>query len=175
MQYKRKPKVLSAIRAEAIIEGYRTDPKTLPEWVQRAYETGRITGITPDGFSIQGERPTPDSFRFEVKRSDLVIMDGGGLYPTSFELFMHDYDPAPTELTFGMKLVGIDFNPSGDPKVVRLKELGAEMADIVAEYQGVTPEVGGKPTYIANTFRGQAIRDIKAAVMFAVAHITNKH
>lgn len=81
----------------------------------------------------------------------------------------------PQELTFGMKLVGIDFNPSGDPKVVRLKQLGAEMADIVEEYQGVTPEVGGKPTYIANTFRGQAIRDIKAAVMFAVAHITNKH
>ena len=36
------------------------------------------------------------------------------------------------ELTFGEKLVGKTFNPSGDDKVARLKALAAEMSDIVA-------------------------------------------
>ena len=37
------------------------------------------------------------------------------------------------EFTFGQKLVGVDFNPSKNPKVDRLKELFAEAADIVHE------------------------------------------
>ena len=35
------------------------------------------------------------------------------------------------ELTFGEQLVGLTFNPSGDPEVQRAKELCAELADIV--------------------------------------------
>ncbi len=37
------------------------------------------------------------------------------------------------QLSFGSKLVGLNFNPSGDDKVTRLKVLAAEMADIVNE------------------------------------------
>lgn len=37
------------------------------------------------------------------------------------------------EFTFGQKLVGLDFNPSKNPKVDRLKELFAEAADIIHE------------------------------------------
>lgn len=33
--------------------------------------------------------------------------------------------------TFGELLVGLDFNPSGDPDVHRVKELAAEMAEIL--------------------------------------------
>lgn len=33
--------------------------------------------------------------------------------------------------TFGELLVGLDFNPSGDPDVTRVKELAAEMAEIL--------------------------------------------
>lgn len=36
-------------------------------------------------------------------------------------------------LTFGQKLVGVDFNPSKNPKVDRLKELFAEAVDIIQE------------------------------------------
>jgi hypothetical protein len=39
--------------------------------------------------------------------------------------------PSPT--SFGMKLVGITFNPSGDSKVQRAKELCAELADLVKD------------------------------------------
>lgn len=37
------------------------------------------------------------------------------------------------ELTFGEKLVGLTFNPSGDEKVQRAKEICAELADLVYE------------------------------------------
>lgn len=35
------------------------------------------------------------------------------------------------EMTFGEKLVGLTFNPSGDEKVQRTKELCAELADLL--------------------------------------------
>jgi hypothetical protein len=35
------------------------------------------------------------------------------------------------ELSFGQKLVGLTFNPSGDDKVARAKQLCAELADLV--------------------------------------------
>lgn len=38
-----------------------------------------------------------------------------------------------SELTFSQKLVGLTFNPSGDPKVQRAKELCAELADLVRD------------------------------------------
>lgn len=37
------------------------------------------------------------------------------------------------ELTFGERLVGINFNPSADDKVSRIKSICAELADIVNE------------------------------------------
>jgi hypothetical protein len=37
------------------------------------------------------------------------------------------------EQTFGQKLVGLTFNPSGNEKVQRVKELCAELADILEE------------------------------------------
>lgn len=36
-------------------------------------------------------------------------------------------------MTFGEKLVGLTFNPSGDAKVQRAKELCAELADLLQE------------------------------------------
>lgn len=36
-------------------------------------------------------------------------------------------------LTFGEKLVGLTFNPSGDEKVLKVKKLCAELADILEE------------------------------------------
>lgn len=38
------------------------------------------------------------------------------------------------ELTFGEQLVGLTFNPSGDPKVQRAKELCAELVDLLNEH-----------------------------------------
>jgi hypothetical protein len=37
------------------------------------------------------------------------------------------------ELTFGQLLVGLNFNPSNDPKVQKAKQLCAELADLVRD------------------------------------------
>ena len=44
-------------------------------------------------------------------------------------------------IPFGHQLVGLDFNPSGDPDVTRVKELAAEMAEIVACELDTPPSV----------------------------------
>lgn len=72
------------------------------------------------------------------------------------------------ELSFGMKLVGIDFNPSGDPKVTELKQLAARMADVVDG--GIVSRTG-----FSGFLRDGAIERILDAQMWAVKHVTNKH
>jgi hypothetical protein len=41
---------------------------------------------------------------------------------------------ATRDLTFGEKLVGINFNPSADDKVAKAKRLCAELADLLNEH-----------------------------------------
>lgn len=77
-------------------------------------------------------------------------------------------------LSFGEKLVGKTFNPSGDDKVARLKALAAEMADIVHAHDSKAGDELGEGQYLNSTFKGGAIRRILDAQMWAVKHITNK-
>jgi len=42
-------------------------------------------------------------------------------------------EPQQPELTFGERLVGLTFNPSGDDKVTKAKRLCAELADLLSE------------------------------------------
>jgi hypothetical protein len=72
--------------------------------------------------------------------------------------------PEERELTFGEKAVGLTFNPSGDPKVQKLKELYAEIIDILAE--------GDKPTKFSNDIRAKAIFEAMDAQMWAVKSAT---
>ncbi len=71
------------------------------------------------------------------------------------------------ELTFGEKLVGLDFNPSGRPDVNEAKQLCARLANIVNELQQETSE-----PYLSNTFKGDAIRYILHAQMAVVKYLT---
>ena len=83
-------------------------------------------------------------------------------------LRMEGVDPgAEHPPTFGMKLVGHSFNPSGDPLVAKVKSLMAETADIVNEYEGPRD-------YLDNTFKGGALRRILTAQMWAVKALTYK-
>lgn len=74
------------------------------------------------------------------------------------------------ELSFGQKLVGLTFNPSGDEKVNRIKELAAEMADLLTEVNN-SQEI----SYLSSTFYGGAIRRILDAQMYSVKFLTNKY
>lgn len=43
-------------------------------------------------------------------------------------------DNATRPMTFGEQLVGITFNPSGDDKVAKAKQLCAELADLLNDH-----------------------------------------
>jgi len=43
------------------------------------------------------------------------------------------------ELTFGMKAVGITFNPGGNPSVNAIKQKAAEYIDLLNELRELTP------------------------------------
>lgn len=81
-------------------------------------------------------------------------------------------DEAQTELTFGQKLVGVNFNPSADDKVDRVKRLFAEAADIMREdaYSGV-----GEISELKSRLYSHAIGEILNAQMNVVKVLTLKY
>lgn len=74
-------------------------------------------------------------------------------------------------LTDGMKLVGINFNPSGDEKVNKAKQLCAELADLVMEDAALQSQ----PSYLYNLVKGKALGEILSAQMLAVKLLTLKY
>lgn len=50
---------------------------------------------------------------------------------TFINQFRYDVIDTSTELSFGQKLVGLTFNPSGDEKVNKAKRLCADLADLI--------------------------------------------
>lgn len=73
------------------------------------------------------------------------------------------------ELTFGEKAVGLKFNPSGDERVNKVKELYAEIIDIMhderrTEGSDKDPEV--------NRLCSVAITEAQCAQMWAVKALT---
>jgi hypothetical protein len=74
------------------------------------------------------------------------------------------------ELTFGEKLAGITFNPSGDEKVTRVKTLCAELADILFDDYDETERTGIKTTLFHH-----AVGEIINAQMNVVKVLTLKY
>ena len=73
------------------------------------------------------------------------------------------------EMTYGEKAVGLTFNPSNDNNVQKVKELYAEIIDIVIN--NAYPIDGGKTTEM-QTLSTEAIRQAQTAQMWAVKAIT---
>lgn len=71
-------------------------------------------------------------------------------------------------LTFGEKLVGLTFNPSGDPKVQREKELCAELADLLNEHN----EANQPTTAFNQRLFSHAVGEILNAQMNVVKVLT---
>ena len=77
------------------------------------------------------------------------------------------------ELTFGEKAVGLTFNPSGDEKVNKAKQLMADALDLLKEVEQQKTEFGTKtPTWEANVFRTNAFNKTVDAQMALVKYIT---
>ena len=77
---------------------------------------------------------------------------------------------AQRQLSAGEIAVGLKFNPSGDHKVQRLKELAAEMFDIV---EGAIPaDDNTVETARKRKMRDAALNEIISAQMWAVKVVT---
>lgn len=76
-------------------------------------------------------------------------------------------------LSFGQKLTGVNFNPSGDPSVTRLKEIFAEAADIVRAHHTGKNDALGHDIKLGEMFREGALDRILDAQMWAVKHVTH--
>lgn len=69
------------------------------------------------------------------------------------------------EMTYGEKAVGLTFNPSGDANVQKVKELYAQIIDLVNGM--ITPDIAEK-----NRLLKVAITEAQTAQMWAVKGIT---
>ena len=78
------------------------------------------------------------------------------------------------ELTFGEKAVGLKFNPSGDDKVNKAKQLMADALDLLkeAEIEKTKLYVNERVSWEANVFKTQAFNKIIDAQMSLVKYIT---
>ena len=73
-------------------------------------------------------------------------------------------------LTYGEKLVGLTFNPSGDEKVLKAKRLCAELADLLHE------DFSNKESYpLEQQLYNHAIGEILNAQMCVVKVLTMKY
>jgi hypothetical protein len=75
------------------------------------------------------------------------------------------------ELTFGEQLVGLTFNPSGDPKIQRAKELCAELADLLNNNR--QKDIEG--LFLEHCIFSAAVTDILKAQMMVVKSLTFKY
>lgn len=74
------------------------------------------------------------------------------------------------KLTFGQQLVGLKFNPSGDDKVTRTKQLCAELADLT--YDHWCRDAYSEKSNMENQLYNHAIGEILNAQMNVVKLIT---
>lgn len=75
-------------------------------------------------------------------------------------------DQVQREMTYGEKLVGLNFNPSGDEDVNKVKKLLAEAIDIVRNRDNISE--------VHMTLKNRATNDLLEAQMMAVKAITWK-
>lgn len=69
------------------------------------------------------------------------------------------------ERTYGQKAVGLDFNPSGSPRVDKVKTLYAEIIDLLDEHRGDLRDEAARLCSVA-------ITEAQTAQMWAVKGIT---
>lgn len=79
------------------------------------------------------------------------------------------------DLTFGQKAVGLTFNPSGDEKVPKAKQLCADLIDLVEEHKNASTDNGkAMSSWASSVFRTAAFNAIITAQMAVVKFLTWK-
>lgn len=75
-------------------------------------------------------------------------------------------------LTFGQKAVGLTFNPSGDPKVIKAQQLLAEAIDLLEEVHQEKTNNGEATSWYRNVFRTEAFNQLVNASSSLVKYLT---
>lgn len=88
---------------------------------------------------------------------------------------MKEESTGQDQLSFGQQLVGMTFNPSGDPKVQRAKELCAELADLVQADLLDRRFSDTPPSQLYRDLQRHAIGEILNAQMNVVKVLTFKY
>lgn len=91
--FRPKPRVFQAIRGAEVITGYATNPSTLPQWVQDAYEGGRIVAITAKSFTLKDADPCMGGDHVE-DHDWLTLEADGTLHVVPKEEFERYYETA---------------------------------------------------------------------------------
>ena len=84
---------------------------------------------------------------------------------------MEDTKALQREMTFGERLVGLNFNPSNDDKVLKAKKLCADLADLIADEYGN----GNEKTFLQSCLYDHTIGEILNAQMNVVKFLTLKY
>lgn len=79
-----------------------------------------------------------------------------------------------SELTFGQKSVGLQFNPSGDENVNKAKQLSADLIDLIEEHNQKISRQGVQLSWATYVFRTAAFNAVNAAQMAVVKFLTWK-
>lgn len=82
-------------------------------------------------------------------------------------------DSLKTELSFGETLVGLNFNPAGDDKVTRAKQLCAELADLTRDHW--CRDAYSEKSSLENQLYNHTIGEILNAQMNVVKLLTLKY
>lgn len=82
-----------------------------------------------------------------------------------------------SKITFGQEAVGISFNPGGNPAVNDIKERFAKLIDDVQNFHNTnSPDVAEAKSnpYLTNIIKGESLRTLMDAQMWAIKYITWK-
>jgi hypothetical protein len=138
------------------------------------------------GMDLVYNQPFIDSLqgRMIVYPGDYIIKEpNGNCYTCKADIFEEEYVRVYTysdikeeegeekPLTFGEKLVGLTFNPSGDKNVQRAKELCAELADLIYNDYDAKDEVSDFYDYLYE----HTVGEILNAQMNVVKLLTFKY
>lgn len=126
-----------------------------------------------------------DKYHLEIVNDSVQLFENGELIGVMFSGDKLDMDNITakvinypmkednTTLTFGQKAVGLTFNPSGDPRVIKVKQLIAEAIDLLEEvHQEKTDNGAASSTWFRNVFRTEAFNQSVNASSSLVKYLT---
>ena len=134
----------------------------LPEWKGFWFgvvKTGELLVLTKEGEILN----TPHE---EYKqRNDWMVVEPNEVQQKILDEYFKNL---PRVLTFGQKLVGLNFNPSNDDQVGKVKQLFADILDAIGDPTADTE----RRSYSYNIIRTQAINTTMLAQMAVVKFLT---